>query len=388
LRKRRDEADRIVREAQKKKADEEASAESLRRDIGETDPVRELAETDALIVTVRAERDGIQARMRAAENRERILQGRHETIVGQITDFSNGLQESEEEAHAAAVAAGFPDFSAVRNQVKGEQWLIHAGREIDSYDKKVASLIERTNVLSSQLSGKHKPDISELEFQEKAAEDAEKSIEAEYIRALRDLQDFQKLGERYEELQRQRKVISRESAGLVRLSRDLSGDNEKRVSFKSFVLGMYLSLVSAYASKRFSQMSDGRYRLSVRTETEDRRSQAGLELDVLDAATGIKRPVGTLSGGEKFMASISLALGLADAIQERSGGIELEAVFIDEGFGALDDQALDNAISILDEIRGTRMVGVISHVGELKSRIPVQIEVTKGSRGSHISVQV
>jgi len=134
-------------------------------------------------------------------------------------------------------------------------------------------------------------------------------------------------------------------------------------------------------------MSGGRYRLSVRTETEDRRSQAGLELDVLDAATGVARPVGTLSGGEKFMASIALALGLADAIQERSGGIQLEAVFIDEGFGALDDQALDNAISILDEIRGTRMVGVISHVSELKNRIPVQVEVRKGPRGSHISVQ-
>jgi exonuclease SbcC len=112
--------------------------------------------------------------------------------------------------------------------------------------------------------------------------------------------------------------------------------------------------------------------------------QTGLELDVFDSFSGQQRSVRSLSGGEKFLASISLSLGLADTIQARSGAIELDAIFIDEGFGSLDEEALDRALSILDEIRGNRMVGIISHVAELKNRIPSQIRVIKGSSGSRI----
>ena len=105
---------------------------------------------------------------------------------------------------------------------------------------------------------------------------------------------------------------------------------------------------------------------------------------MIDSFTGQKRSVKSLSGGEKFMASIALALGLADVIQSRSGGVELDAIFIDEGFGSLDDSALDRALGILDDIRGDRMVGIISHVGELKNRIPSIIHVIKGAGGSRI----
>jgi exonuclease SbcC len=105
---------------------------------------------------------------------------------------------------------------------------------------------------------------------------------------------------------------------------------------------------------------------------------------VFDAHTGKTRPCATLSGGESFMASISLALGLADSIQNRSGGVRLDAVFIDEGFGSLDETSLDKALVILDELRDSRMVGIISHVGELRSRIPCRVEVEKTSAGSRI----
>jgi exonuclease SbcC len=109
---------------------------------------------------------------------------------------------------------------------------------------------------------------------------------------------------------------------------------------------------------------------------------------VFDAYTGKTRPCATLSGGESFMASISLALGLADSIQNRSGGVKLDAVFIDEGFGSLDEASLDKALAILDELRDSRMVGLVSHVGELRSRIPCQVDVIKTGTGSRIKMPV
>jgi exonuclease SbcC len=133
-------------------------------------------------------------------------------------------------------------------------------------------------------------------------------------------------------------------------------------------------------------MSEGRYALILDREGEGSRSKTGLDLAVFDANTGKSRPCGTLSGGESFMASISLALGLADSIQARSGGIRLDAVFIDEGFGSLDEASLEKALNILDELREQRMVGIISHVGEMRSRIPSRIEVSKTPSGSKVSV--
>lgn len=131
-------------------------------------------------------------------------------------------------------------------------------------------------------------------------------------------------------------------------------------------------------------MSEGRYHLQLNDSYRKGNNLSGLDIDIFDSFTGRARPTATLSGGETFMASISLALGLADSIQSRAGGIQLDAIFIDEGFGSLDESSLDKAISILDEIRGHRMVGMISHVGDLKNRIPNHIEVIKTSSGSYI----
>jgi exonuclease SbcC len=156
------------------------------------------------------------------------------------------------------------------------------------------------------------------------------------------------------------------------------------MSFDAWILGSYLEEITAYANTRLERMSDGRYRIQVDEQFRKGNSLAGLDLEILDAYTGKTRPAGTLSGGETFMASISLALGLADSIQTRSGGIQLDAVFIDEGFGSLDETSLEKAIGILDEIRGHRMVGLISHVPELRSRIPGRIEIIKTQTGSRI----
>lgn len=170
------------------------------------------------------------------------------------------------------------------------------------------------------------------------------------------------------------------------LADDLSGINPKKWPFDSWLLGLYLQEVTGYANHRLSRMSEGRYSIILNPEGEGGRALAGLDLAVFDSFTGKTRPCATLSGGESFMASISLALGLADSIQSRSGAVRLDAIFIDEGFGSLDEASLDRALSILDEIRDHRMVGLISHVGEMKSRIPSKIEVIKTNGGSKIVI--
>ena len=128
-------------------------------------------------------------------------------------------------------------------------------------------------------------------------------------------------------------------------------------------------------------MSEGQYEL-IRRETGDKQRQSGLELDVIDHYNGTKRSVTTLSGGESFMASLSLALGLSDEIQSSSGGIRLDTMFVDEGFGSLDEDALSQAIRALSSLQeGNKLVGIISHVAELKERIDRQIVVPKTREG-------
>lgn len=142
------------------------------------------------------------------------------------------------------------------------------------------------------------------------------------------------------------------------------------------------------ANTRFMIMSGGQYELKRKEEAENLRSQSGLELDVIDHYNGSVRSVRTLSGGESFQASLALALGLSDEIQSAAGGIQLDAMFIDEGFGSLDEESLEQAMKALINLAdGNRLVGIISHVAELKERIDKQIVVTKQkAEGSTVKV--
>lgn len=131
-------------------------------------------------------------------------------------------------------------------------------------------------------------------------------------------------------------------------------------------------------------MSRGRYELQRSHNWEDKRvKKIGLDIEVYDTYTGFARPANTLSGGETFLASLSLSLGLADVVQAYSGGIHLDTIFIDEGFGTLDGETLDFALKALLDLRqGGRLVGIISHVGELRERIDTRLAIEKTDRGS------
>lgn len=157
---------------------------------------------------------------------------------------------------------------------------------------------------------------------------------------------------------------------------------KEKIMLETYVQTSYFDRILKRANKRLQKMTDGQYDLVRRATNGDRRSQVGLDLDVLDHNNGSCRPVGSLSGGESFQASLALALGLSDEIQSSSGGVKLDTMFVDEGFGSLDDEALRLAISTLQDLtEGNRLVGIISHVGELKNKIDKQIVVTKERTG-------
>ncbi|MFG2681048.1 AAA family ATPase [Streptomyces sp. NPDC048392] len=171
-------------------------------------------------------------------------------------------------------------------------------------------------------------------------------------------------------------------ARLASLAAGTSADNERRMRLESYVLAARLEQVAAAATARLLRMSSGRYTL-VHSDDRTGRGRSGLGLHVVDAWTGRERDTATLSGGETFFASLALALGLADVVTDEAGGVRLDTLFIDEGFGSLDDQTLDEVLDVLDALRERdRSVGIVSHVADLRRRIHAQLEVVKGRSGS------
>jgi exonuclease SbcC len=178
-----------------------------------------------------------------------------------------------------------------------------------------------------------------------------------------------------------------ERAAVVRRVADLcagQGQNAMRMTLSAFVLAARLEEVAAAASVRLRRMTQGRYEL-VHTDEGRGNGKAGLGLLARDAWSGQDRDTATLSGGETFLASLALALGLADVVMAEAGGARVEALFVDEGFGTLDEETLDEVMDVLDGLReGGRVVGLVSHVAELRQRIPAQVEVRKSRSGSDL----
>lgn len=177
---------------------------------------------------------------------------------------------------------------------------------------------------------------------------------------------------------------------VERLSDTANGElkGRQRLAFESYMQAAYFDQIIDAANQRLGYMTSGRYELVRQTQGASLRGQSGLELDVMDHYTGKQRSVKTLSGGESFKASLSLALGLSDIVQQYAGGVEIDAMFVDEGFGSLDAESREQAIAILNGLTGgERMVGIISHVAEFRESIDAQIIITKGTGGSTIRLQ-
>ncbi|MCL2608859.1 MAG: SMC family ATPase [Treponema sp.] len=278
---------------------------------------------------------------------------------------------------------GFSCGAEYRSSLLTEEELGKAARIIGEYEKSGERLAGDIARLRAELEGKSRADIGELERRAEKAEEEAAALNGEgretagrLERRLSVLAELRKAAAEFEKTER--------SYGEIR---QLHQAANGRLDFETYAQTAYFHRVLEAANRRLKVMSQGRYALLRRTEAGDGRQRTGLETQVLDAYTGKVRSSGSLSGGESFLASLSLALGLSDTVQQSAGGVRLEAMFVDEGFGTLDTETLDLAMRALDEVSGgRRLVGIISHVGELRERVDRQIRVEKSPTGSRVKV--
>jgi exonuclease SbcC len=242
---------------------------------------------------------------------------------------------------------------------------------------------ERVAALEAELSGSAAPDLAALEGTRAASAEAARAARDEVVRLEKDLERLRQLEARLG-ARGARGGGDAELAVAGKVAEIARGHNALNMSLQRFVLAARLEEVAEAASRRLLQMSRGRFRLRHDAAVARKNQASGLSLVVEDAWTGVTdRPVGALSGGESFLASLALALGLSDVVLRRSGGLRLDALFVDEGFGSLDEDTLDDAVRTLEDLRKSgRVVGVISHVAELRRRIPARIEIQRRAEGS------
>lgn len=261
-------------------------------------------------------------------------------------------------------------------------------KEVSDFDQRKSKAEGQCATAQNAIAGREKPDMAKLEAASKAAESALKEV-SDALEAAKHLHsDNAKV---LKDLRNGREPLAEacKAANTAQHLSDVMAGTESgnRMNLETFVQRSYMEKILCDANRRFRDMSNGQFELKlINVEDAGEGKNKGLDLEVYSIVTGKTRSVNTLSGGESFMAALSLALGMADQIQEATAAIHLDVMFIDEGFGSLSDNARNEAVNILKEMAGKqRQIGIISHVSELKDEIENQLIVKKDDRGSHIS---
>lgn len=324
--------------------------------------------------------EGLEA-VASALTRARVALVQHEQAARRVEELAS-------QAATTAAEQGFADLGAARGARLAPEQRARLEAEQEHRDQQAvlaSGVLESAEVLAlpSELSDLAAAD-DQLEAARAVARDAarECDLQGERVASLRSLVDrleeaVARWGPLHEEHSR--------AESMSRLVRGTGSDNHLQVRLSAYVLATRLDQVLDAANERLSHMRDQRYLLQRTARAARKGSQAGLGLEVVDQWTDDVRDPATLSGGETFVVSLSLALGLADVVTQEAGGTEIETLFVDEGFGTLDPDTLDDVMDRLDGLRaGGRTVGVVSHVTELRTRIPAQVDVRKTPRGSTV----
>ena len=299
-------------------------------------------------------------------------------------------REAAQRAEIAATEAGFATIDAARASSRDSRWRSDADARIRGHEAESEAVA--TLLADPDLDVPLDPPAPVDETAAAAAEaqqayDAANKMQAT---AQHTVDQLARLRPQLEGALAELRPV-KDRADQVRQLADLAAGigtaNQYKMTLSSFVLAARLEEVAAAASERLRTMTAGRYSL-VHSDARKGGGRAGLSLLACDAWTGIDRDTATLSGGETFLASLALALGLADVVTQESAGTPMEALFVDEGFGTLDEDTLDEVMNVLDGLReGGRIVGIVSHVAELRQRIPSRVHVRKGRHGSRVEVQ-
>ncbi len=335
-------------------------------------------EIDELLPKKNKERDDL---INSISENDKTLSGNNATLLSLKTRIDELVEKLKYESEKKA--------KEVKKALQGEQKKLEdaykaADDALKSQNEKIAgfkSAIEEANKVLAEAK-----EIDEDSVKAKQQELKERNGEIDKKKKIINARKFANESAEKEIRAKSAEVLAVEAkwSWVKSLSNTANGNisGKEKVMLETYIQMTYFDRIIARANTRFMVMSGGQYELKRRKEAENNRSQSGLELDVIDHYNGTERSVKTLSGGESFKASLSLALGLSDEIQSSAGGVKLDTMFVDEGFGSLDDESLDQAMRALQNLtEGNRLVGIISHVTELKERIDKQIVVTKEKSG-------
>lgn len=261
-------------------------------------------------------------------------------------------------------------------------------RSLISYRDQTARVDSQLSALEQDVRGLSMADLEQLEAAHQELTLQLETLSGQYIQRVTDCNINRQSLEKLWDCQARLGNSYSQYLDAKALSRVASGENQQRISFERYLLAAYFDDILDLASLRLSRMTDSRFTFKRREDPGRHGAASGLDIQMIDSYTGRERNVTTLSGGEGFKASLALALGLAEVIQMNAGGVQLDTIFIDEGFGTLDPQSLDAAVSTLLSLGDDgRLVGIISHVPELKERIPAQIILTTAKGSSRVEIR-
>jgi exonuclease SbcC len=382
-----------------------------RRDLVETDVAAE-AERDGLaadLATARESAAALEQQVAAARRAVDDARAGFATVAERVADLTRRrrLAQALADAHAEATvrdaaardamadrdarvaASDFADAAEATLALRDPAVCERLDARIREHDAALRAERDRLRDLELELAGTPE-ELIDLSATATALADARERWSATVDAAAHAAQTSVRLRELLERAARAHAEISElaeEHDVLARLANTVAGKapNTHRMTLESFVLAAELEEIVEAANLRLDDMSSGRYRLQHSDARAARGAASGLGLQIMDAHTGQARPAQSLSGGETFLASLSLALGLAEVVTARAGGVRLDTLFIDEGFGSLDDDTLDLAMRTLDELRqGGRTVGLISHVAAMKEQLPAQLVVEATAQGPSV----
>lgn len=306
-----------------------------------------------------------------------------------LQEVGNHLEESQKAFEAKLTEAGFGDITAYREALVEEKETKLLRKEISEYRAGCLANQEMLTHLQEETKKETPPDLEALRISLTQVKKESEELLKEQTVAAQLVKETEQLTASLQDKQGKLDKLMEEYHILKDLDDAANGNNKKRLIFEQYVLAAYFEDILYAANIRLRTMSGGRYELKRMEQIQDGRSKDNLEMEVLDYYTGKYRSVRTLSGGESFKVSLALALGMSDVVQAGSGGIRVETLFIDEGFGSLDSESLEQACLTLQSlVEKDRLIGVISHVPELSEKIGNQIKVHKTNAGSGLEVVI
>lgn len=306
----------------------------------------------------------------------------------EIKNLESDLDDRERKLQRDLKAKNFQNTQEIRQALILEEERTYLKKQIEDWKTKNTQLQTRFQQAQKKIQNQEKPEIALLQTQLKQSEEDLLQQQSQIAKFNQKINDLKKQSEDIHTIEKDLIKLEEKANHVIDLAELANGKNDLNQKFQTYVLSVFLDDVVDYANQRLRILSQDRYQLQRSEEVLHGNRKAGLDLKVFDSYSGKERLVHNLSGGETFFTSLALALGLADVATANAGGIRLDAMFIDEGFGTLDSETLDLAIRTLMNLDGEyRLVGIISHVGELRERVPSsRLEVLKGRNGSKLKV--